>query len=157
MIRNSYILLSSCDFLIGDYTRRVIAYVVFAKEYIIFTSNLKAKKPVDPKNSSGSIASPSTPTNIISYLYDYAFSTTNMNISSIDPTLQTYDVEDLDATETIDETTTGIGIIDVSSCENSSTRKYDGITGAMGSDGLMLMMMMHKKYDGEFFGVRNYR
>lgn len=80
-----------------------------------------------------------------------------MNISSIDPTLQTYDVEDLDATETIDETTTGIGIIDVSSCENPSTRKYDGITGAMGSDGLMLMMMMHKKYDGEFFGVRNYR
>lgn len=59
---------------------------------------------------------------------------------------------DVGTTGTDEQTTTGTGILYVSSLEHPYTRTYDRSSGTMESDGLLLMMMkIHKKYDGHIF------
>ena len=78
---------------------------------------------------------------------------TNDLISTIEPTLPAYDVEDLGEEGTDEEDTTGgAGILDTSSLDHECTRNYDGSSGGMESDGLLLLMMkLNKKYEGEIF------
>ena len=152
---NNYTSLSGHAFLIGGHTRRVIACVVFSKKCSICT------KRGQPKTSSiiASSSSPSPPTTVNPPPQSPttpATITTPANtilISTIEPTLPAYDVEDLGKEGTDEEDTTGgAAIIDTSTIDHECTRNYDGSSGGMESDGLLLLMLkLDNEHDGEIF------
>ena len=132
---NNYASLSGHAFVIGAHTRRE------SKVFNHTGSSITSNPP------------PSAPATVISLPQESTITpTTDMDVSNIDSTLPAYDVEDLGAEETDQEETTIAGYLDVSLLGHECTRNYDGSSGAMESDGLLLMVMkMHKRYDGEKF------
>ena len=163
---NNYASLSGHAFLIGGHTRRVIGCVVFSKKCSICTKRgtpktssiiTSSSSPSPPTTVSPPPQSPTTTATTTTPVDTTPATTTTpvdtILISTIQPTLPAVDVEDLGEEGTDEEDTTGsTGILDTSTIDHECTRNYDGSSGGMESDGLLLLMLkLDKDYEGEIF------
>ena len=158
---NNYASLSGHGFLIGVHTRRIIACVVFSKKCAIYDKRKGnnntvchlVSDPSPPSSSSSHTTTdtpPATPTN----------NTTLPPVGNIDlatpppPSGLVTINHSIDPLSSLDDPTITAesGFIDTSSMDHQCTRNYDGSSGAMESDGLLLLMQqLEAKYEGAIY------
>ena len=149
---NNYSSLSGHGFLIGAHTRRVIACVVFSKKCAVCESRkrkglgagMTAAAPAQP-GAGITAAAPAQPGAGIT-----AAAPADMDAETTvleDITMGTLDSAGITATEPINT-----GVISTDGLDHVCTRNYDGSSGAMESDGLLLLMkQLKERYNGDIW------
>ena len=158
---NNYVSLSGHGFLIGAHTRRVIAYVIFSKKCSICESRRKEVQgvgitaaapnvgvtaiptPNTPNRTLGAGITAAAPDNIATPETTVTLPNQTNTGTAITPHPPTFTLEDI-RTNQISENETPLdipnGVIDTEVTDHFCTRNYDGSSGAMESDGLLLLI-----------------